>query len=261
MQPNINHRLVGVKILLMVASFGLLVFIIFAVSSQFYSKIFKSVFEKKLSNAYTQNLTPKVDLKVKYQGELYDGVLNTNAKDTPVSLIWTTSGKPTSCIGRSYGLTVSDESWIGFKNPLGGSADTGVLNTNNAFVYSIDCKNDNGDSSGDNVTINIGAKNNSLEPFISTLNIISSEGSINSSTEPFIAEVGSQIGIAWSASNLTSAYSICVSSGSWPRVYQKSNDKKWSQKFDLDKTGVYRFNLYCSNESSFTNDSRTIIVK
>lgn len=248
----------NVHIVMLIFAFGVVAF--FLISSIFFfrNKLFGRLFVKYATFAAAEELVPKVDLKVEYRGNVGDGVLNINSQDTPVKLTWATSGNPNFCRGRSWGLNEMDKSWDGEKDKLGGEFTTSNLVSNGPYVYTIECRNEGGDSSGDSITINIGASSLYQKPFITNLYL--EEGNLQKGKAQELIDIGNSenINIAWSGINLTTPYSICVASGSWPINYKNVGPDLVKENLKVTDSKIYKFSLYCSNESSFATDSLTL---
>lgn len=255
--PLLNGNQIGLRLFLLVASSGLFIFIIISALAQFSDKTLNTFFQKEPSLASMGDKTPKVDLKVLYKEQYYDGVINISENDSPLILKWSSSGGPKECSASSFGLIDKDEKWAGPKNISGGTARTKVLNKNNAYVYTIDCVNEFGDGFGDSITVNVGAKKNSLEPYISDFVVESEEGLTFEQPEINIKSGSKTYKFKWNKINLNTSYSICVSTGSWNNLFNNSDD---NFSVLLKDKKLYSFTLYCSNETSSVTDSKTILV-
>lgn len=206
------------------------------------------------------NLVPSVDLKATYKDKAYDGAVNVLSSDTPLTLSWETQGNPVSCIGRTWGVSDEDLSWKGAKDPKGGQSKTATLTKNNPYVYTIDCKNEKGDAFGDSVTINVEAANVNLIPYISGLTVSSQDQKYDLQS-PIVLPKGSLVQISWDSLNTKTPYSICVSTGSWPKGYKNFAHTKVFEQFTPDQSKTYSYTIYCSNESSYTQNSLSIIAQ
>lgn len=247
-------------LLIGVSLFGLLALIVISSVFQFNNRVFQAIYPKSRSLADVNSLIPGVDLKVSYNNELTDGVVDTTIEKTPLTLKWETKGNPSSCVGRSWGTVDMDKTWDGPKDPKGGSFVTRKLNVNNPYVYSIDCFNSTGDSSGDSVTINIGAQPNSLVPYITSLKLVTSSGKTYDSKEVISLNKNELFNIHWSSLNTDTPYSVCISSGSFPIGYKNVTASTVSDTYSVQTKKIHKFNVYCSNETSLTQNSLTIFV-
>lgn len=222
--------------------------------------IFGILYPKPKSLAKEELSIPSVDLKITYKDKAFDGIVNVSSSDTPLTLSWETQGSPTSCIGRVWGAGDEDMTWKGAKNPKGGQFITSKLNKNNPYVYTIDCKNDHGDAIGDSVTINVGATSVGINPYITGLNL-TSQGKKSDSQLPIILSQGDTIQISWNSLNTKTPYSICIATGSWPTGYKNFANSNVSEQFTLDQSKIYKYTIYCSNESSYTQNIISIIAQ
>lgn len=247
----------AIPVVILIFVVGLLAF--FAVSTlfQFNDKLFQTLYVKKPSLADVNAKIPAVDLKINYQNSLIDGVISIS-KRGQLELVWTVTGDPTYCIGRAWGIDDIDETWNGSKDITGGNFKTKKLTVNNPFVYSIDCSNQTGDSSGDSVTINVGAPVSELIPYLDKLKAQTPDGIIHSWDEVISLNQGEKIKINWSSLNTNTPYSICVSTGSWPTGYKGLSNSTIEEEFVIQTRKVHKFRVYCSNESLATENNLTI---
>lgn len=236
------------------AVFGLVAFLLVTSVVNFNDRIFQYLFSKPASRAQAVDETPLVDLKITYSGTIRDEVLDVPKNTQGITLSWTTTQNPVSCTGLGYGLTDKDESWNGPKDPKGGTFKIKKLNSNNPYVYTINCSNDQGDGSGDSVTINIGASDNFISPYITTFDIFL--GSKNYDQASFInVKKGDVVTINWKTLNLATPYSICVVSGSVNKSFTSINGYKAREEIKIAGDKIFKYAIYCSNEHGFTKQS------
>jgi len=175
-------------------------------------------------------------------------------------LTWQTKGDPKFCEGRAWGVKDFDKTWVGPKDPKSGSFITKLLNLNNPYVYSIDCFNNTGDSSGDSVTINIGAHPNFLTPYITSLKLMTVKGKTFDSSEVISLNKDDLFKVSWSSLNLDTPYSVCIASGSFPIGYKNISGSTVSDQYSIKTKKIHKFNVYCSNETSYTQNTLTIFA-
>lgn len=246
--------LIGLVILALVSVF------VITSTFQFQNKVFQGLFPKQRSLADVNSMIPSVDLKINYKNVLTDGVLNVNSDQTPVILTWEVKGNPKTCTGRSWGIKDMDKSFDGPKDPKGGSFKTKKLTVNNPYVYTVDCFNDTGDAGGDSVTINIGSQLNSLTPYITSLKLITKNGKTYDSSEVISLNTKELFNISWASLNTDTPFSVCVASGSFPIGYKNVTGSTVSDEYSIKTKKIHKFNVYCSNETSFTQNSLTIFA-
>ncbi|MBI2019969.1 hypothetical protein HYS94_00935 [Candidatus Daviesbacteria bacterium] len=224
------------------------------------TNIFNLFYAKPKSFAGEINIIPKVDLKVTYQGSSYDGTVNVTKEETPLVLSWTVEGNATSCIGRVGGSTTEDFSWKGSKDSAGGTFTTARLDQNNPYVYTIDCQNERGDAAGDSVVINVGALSQNTLPQLINLGIMVGDVKFDGQA-PIEASSGEIAQFNWTSLNTTTPYSICLSTGSWPTIYQYLGNNTISESFRLEQRKIYSYRIFCSNESSYLEKTIFVFVK
>ncbi|MDP3973241.1 MAG: hypothetical protein Q8P92_00215 [Candidatus Daviesbacteria bacterium] len=236
------------------------VFVILTTSTfPFKNEILSAIYPKPKSLAEEGVGVPSVDLKVIVDGTAYDGILNVPLENISYTLFWETKENPTSCIGRVWGVSDEDESFKGPKGPSGGRVQTKVLDKNNPYVYTIDCQNGNGDSSGDSITINVGVSGANFDPFITDFSVKRGGNNLNSEV-PIQVSAGESVSIEWKSSNTSTPYSVCVATGSWPTGYKNIGGATIVENFILPDKKVYNYAIYCSNESSYTQKGVTFLV-
>lgn len=240
-------RMVKVKFLLLVPAVGLLSFLLISTAFPFKNAILRTLFPKSFSRAAELDKTPKVNLRL--QGTINDRIVSVGKDHSPIILVWTTSGSPTSCLGRNFGLTATDNSWAGPKNPQGGTFTISSLSVNNPYIYTIDCSNKEGDADGSSVTINVGAQSFASEPYLTTFDVAPTE-----------VAVGDKVAVKWSSLNTSTPYSICISSGSWTRGYKNIKNFKSTEELTIPESRIYKFTVYCSNEKSYTQNTQAIFA-
>lgn len=247
----------ALTILLLISALGLLGFLLVSSTFSFQSSLFKALYPKPPSFAQLAG-TPSVDLKVTYKDESFDDVINVSAQDLPLSITWTTTGGPTACKGFSWGVGDQDKNWDGDKNILGGTFFVEGLPKNTAYVYTINCANQNGDAAGDSVTINLGASSATLPPNLTSITAFQN-GERLDLEKPLSVKVGDKIKIEWDSLNTQTPYSTCVASGSWPIIYE--NVSFATEEFVIVDRKIHQFSIYCSNEQSNFKKSLTFLVE
>lgn len=238
---------------------GVLFVILTSATFPFRNEILSVLYPKPRSFASGEGGVPSVDLKVVVDGTAYDGILNTPEKGGTYTLFWETKGNPSSCIGRVWGISASDDSFKGPKDVSGGSFTTAALDKNNPYVYTIDCQNENGDSEGDSVTINVGAASAKLDPFIVDF-VVTTRGDNLSVESPIAIQKGENVAIEWKSLNTATPYSICIATGSWPTGYRNLGGSTIGEEFIVADKKVYNYTIYCSNESSYTQKGVSFLV-
>lgn len=244
--------------ILLIAIIGLLSFIIISNSFSFGNKLFRGLYPKKTSLAQQSLNIPQVDLKVIYQNSYHDGVVNIFPGESVV-LVWTTTNNPSSCEASSFGISDSDKSWKGKLDPGGGKLPSKKLPVNNPYVYSINCKNGAGDSTGDSVTVNVGAQKQPIAPYIIDFNLTDSDGEKYQSGETVPVSKGDKAQISWKSINTKTPYSLCVVNGSWPAGVKNLSDAEYKNTLSFNQSKIYTYSVYCSNENSFTQTSLAIV--
>ena len=79
-------------------------------------------------------------------------------------------------------------------------------------------------------------------------------------SEPLGINVGDKLVTSWSSLNTSTPYSICISSGSWPKGYKSIRNFKSTEELSIPASKVYKYTIYCSNENNFTQSSGVIIA-
>ncbi|MBI2040405.1 hypothetical protein HYT18_05030 [Candidatus Microgenomates bacterium] len=251
---------IKVKFLLAIVVLGLIAFFLLSSTAPFKNTTLKSLFPKQFSRASQIDKAPKVNLRIAGRDIISDRVINVSKDDFPITLIWTTAQTPQGCIGRSFGLTATDESWAGPKDVGGGSFTIQKLDVNNPYVYTIDCSNAEGEADGSSVTINVGAQNLTNAPYFPSFDLILNDKQFPS-TQVLDARVGDGLTVSWNSLNTATPYSICISSGSWPKGYKSIKNFKSQEKLTITAEKIYKYTIYCSNEQDFTQDTAVIIAR
>lgn len=241
-------------LLFLISSLGIIAFLLVTSLVPFKSKLFSILYNKPLSQAAEGPSIPSVELLI---SNTSDKVLNVNPQDTPVTLSWKTSNV-VSCIGRVWGLPEKDISFAGPKDPSGGSFQTSKLTKNNPYIYTIDCANEFGDAAGDGVVINVGALKNAQVPYITSFDVVRKNGEKLDSAKSMIVAPGEEIEIRWSTLNLSTPYSLCFATGSFPTQYLNVSRTEVVDKLLLADPKVYRYSLFCSNEAGITKKVITL---
>lgn len=240
-------------IMILISSIGIVLFIGVTALFPFKSKLFSLLYGKPISQAAEGPGIPSVELGIYEIGQKH---INLSRDKTSVKLVWKTTNVK-SCIGRSWGISDKDETWTGPKSTGGGSFDTANLTNNNAYIYTINCANEFGDSAGDAVVINIGASKSLQYPYITSFNVTVGGEKFDLS-KPVLVNIGDNLKISWTNLNLSTPYSVCFASGSWPTIYQNSSKTEVVENFTLSEFKVYRYSLYCSNEAGITKKTVTL---
>ena len=251
---------IKVKFLLAIVGLGLIAFFLLASTAPFENVTLRTLFPKPFSRASEISKAPKVNLRISGRDIINDRVINVSKDDFPITLIWTTAQNPTSCLGRSFGLTATDESWAGAKNPQGGSFTIKQLTVNNPYIFTIDCSNQDGDADGSSVTINVGAQNLTNSPYFSTFDLIQSDKQYPS-TQVLDVNVGDKLTVSWSSLNTSTPYSVCISSGSWPKGYKSIKNFRSTEELSIPADKIYKYTIYCSNERDFTQNTAVIMAR
>lgn len=255
-----QSSVVIVKLCLILFSLSILVYLSFASFAPLKNNLLSTFYPKTSSKAYELEQLPRVDLKANYKGALTDGPINISAEklsESSINLTWTNSGNITSCTGRVWEQLTAASSWAGPKDPRGGSLSLKLPTNPGSYIYTIDCSGPLGDADGDSITINVGGQKRSNLPYV-----VDFLGSYQNRTldlnNPTDVPLGQKISLSWSTLNTATPYSICISSGSWPKKYLRQTNIRGSEEFIITERKVYKYTLYCSNESSFTQNTITI---
>lgn len=243
----------SVVLMLLISGAGIILFLGVTAVFPFKSALFNMLYGKPISEALEGPSIPTVELSIDGTGEKQR---NLTIQDTSLKLVWKTSNVK-SCIGRAWGLIEKDEMWSGVKDPEGGVFKTGNLTKNNTYIYTIDCANEFGDAEGDAVVINIGAPKLSQGPYITYMEV--SRGSEKFDlNKPVTVSLDDEINISWTNLNLTTPYSACFATGSWPTEYRNASKTEVVETFKISDPKVYRYSLYCSNEAGMTKKTVTV---
>ncbi|TSC64129.1 MAG: hypothetical protein G01um101493_224 [Microgenomates group bacterium Gr01-1014_93] len=240
-------------LMLLISGVGIVLFLGVTAVFPFKSALFNMLYGKPISQALEGPSIPTVELSINGAGEKH---INLTTSNTPLKIVWKTSNVK-SCIGRAWGLTEKDETWSGLKDPGGGEFKTGSLTKNNTYIYTIDCANEFGDAEGDAVVINIGAPNLSQNPYITYMEV-SRNNEKSDLNKPITVSLDDEINISWTSLNLSSPYSVCFATGSWPTLYQNVSKTEVVETFRISGPKVYRYSLYCSNEAGITKKTVTV---
>lgn len=238
------------RLLIFISVIGLTSFLVLTTLFPFKNTLFSGLYEQPLSKAAEGPEVPTVELKIDgFKGK----VANLTSAETPVTLSWKTSNVKT-CVGRAWGLVDKDQSWAGAK-AAEGFFQTSQLMQNNPYVYSIDCANDFGDAAGDAVVINIGAPSLAQTPYIASFDLAGQ----TDLSKPIKVTPGQSVNLVWNGLGLSTPYSICVATGSWPTQYQNIAGVSVEDKLEVADQKVYRYSLFCSSESGLAQKTVTLI--
>lgn len=240
---------------------GLLIFFTITFTFSFKEKVFRSFFEKPFSFAMDEGNSPMVELTAGVDNLDRSGVVNIDNIQPKIVLKWKTGNLPGGCFGRFWSDSRESDQWTGPKDPKGGEYALAETLTAGINLYSINCSNEFGDSSGSTVVINAGAKNSNLEPRITSFQ---ATGEDNKQYEPSklnVVRAGTVIKISWSGINLATRYGVCIANGSWPTVYKDIQNKQIKEEFRLEKGKTYQYSIFCSNESGYDSQSISFIAR
>lgn len=246
------------NIFLLLASSGLVLFLILSATLSFKDVIFEVFFPKPRSQAQEVETTQKVGLKIFYKNKMNEGILNVAQNESAISLIWNTPENTTDCVGKSWGKNLTDQTWDGPKNPKGGSFEVRPISKNNPYVYTIICSNAFGELGSDAVTINVGAQRQTLTPYIVTFETVIN-GQKYPSNIPLEVALGDKVNINWSSINTATPYSICVASGLINKNYKDSLNSQISEEWSINEKKIYRYSVFCSNEYSFSKQASIFV--
>lgn len=245
------------RFLILISTVGVLLFFLVINYFPFKDVLLNALYPKSKSYAASKLKIPQVDLKIAENGVEFDGILN--SEDTrKYSLIWKIEGDAAGCVGRSWGISDSDESWNGTKDINSGSFTTKILDKKNPYVYSIDCQNAAGDAAGDSITINIGAKKNDQKIYLTQLEVSPKDKKADNLLNITLPKLSS-VNLQWSLINSQTPYAICVATGSWPAGFKNLSNNTIFETFTLDLAKVYTYTVYCSNEGSHTQNTAIIV--
>jgi hypothetical protein len=246
--------------ILYIVTIGFISFLLVASMAPSKNSVLQNIFPKPHSKAEDVLKSPKVELFLNYKGTRKTGVINLEKNDeNPVYLSWETSGDPKYCYGWSSGKNFEDGSWEGEKDVNGGNFNLNKFTQTNAFVYSIECRNEYGDAEGDSVTINVGNQTQLLSPYFSSFEVYTANHQLFDITKPVEVTFNQDLNFQWDLLNTKTPFSVCVSTGSWPTRYRNTSAASLSQKQNITEKKIYRFTLYCSNEKDSVKKSVTII--
>lgn len=229
---------------------GLIIFFAITFTFSFRDKVFQAFFQKPFSFAENTDNTPRVDLTAGVDSGFKKGVVNVENGKSNISLKWKTENSPANCAGRFWSNAKRSDSWTGIKNAGGGeyviadSLQTGI------YVYSINCSNESGDSSGSSITINVGAKPSYLQPHLTSFQVSGDDGQYSLDKINKV-RLNTKINITWNTVNTETSYGVCVANGSWPTIYSNTGSLQIGESFILDKAKVYKYSLFCSNENGY----------
>lgn len=244
----------------LLAAIGLLLFFTVAFTFSFKEKVLQAFFQKPFLFATEQDNTPEVDLMVGLGNVFKKGMVNVAANQGNISLRWKTTNA-TACRGRFWSNVAKDDAWTGAKSTGGGDyVLAGGLQTG-IYVYSINCSNAMGDSSGANMVLNAGAAQSYLQPQIT---LFQAAGEGNESYSPGkinLVSKNTKLRITVSSLNMKTAYSICVANGSWPTIYKDIGNFQINESFVLDTPKIYKYAIFCSNENGYDHQEISFMVR
>lgn len=239
---------------------GLIIFFTITFTFSFKDKVFQAFFQRPFSLAADSDNTPKVDLTAAVDGSYKRGVVNVEKGKSNILLNWKTENNPESCTGRFWSNVKKNDSWVGAKDVKGGSyVITDSLNPG-IYVYSLDCANEFGDSSGSSLTINAGGKQTYLKPHITDIQVSLDNTQINPG-KPIVVNRGTEVTITWSAVNMETPFGVCLATGSWPTIYKNAGNLQIKESFKLDKLKIYKYSIFCSNENGVDKQETSFVVK
>lgn len=244
----------------LLSAIGLIIFLTIAFTFTFKAKVFQA-FKRPLSLAQEEVFPPKVDLIAGAMNSFRIGVLNVENGKSNITLRWKTENDPKICIGRFWSNVKSSDGWTGVKDVKGGTYTVTDNLQTGIYIYSIGCSNEFGDSAGSSITINVGAKQGSLQPHIVSFGVFSDNGQKYDINKQIQVSKDTGLKIAWSSLNADTPYGICVASGSWPTIYKNSSQREISEEFVLDQAKVYQYKIFCSNEYGYDQRQVLFIVK
>lgn len=239
---------------------GLIIFFAITFTFSFRNKVFQAFFQRPFSLALDKDNTPEVDLTAGVEGSFKKGVVNVENGKSNIALNWKTANNPESCLGKFWSNAKKADSWTGAKDIKGGdylivdSLKPGI------YVYSIDCSNEFGDSSGSSLTINVGSKQTYTKPHIVSFQVMG-DNTQYSLDKPNPVSRNTQINISWSTVNLETPYGVCVANGSWPTIYTNGGNLQIKESFRLENLKTYQYSIFCSNENGVDKQAVSFIVK
>ena len=239
---------------------GLIIFFTVTFTFSFRDKVFQAFFQRPFSLAQGTDNTPEVDLIAVVDESSIRGVVNVENGKSNIPLNWKTENNPESCTGRFWSNVKKDDPWVGAKDVKGGDYVIAESLQPGIYVYSIDCSNELGDSSGSNLTINVGGKQTNIQPHITSFRA-SGGNSQFSLDEPNPVSRGTELKISWSAINTETPYGVCVANGSWPTIYKNTGNLEVRESFKLEKLKTYKYSIFCSNENGVDKQEISFIVR
>lgn len=249
------------KVYLLLSAIGLLIFFTIAFTFSFKDKVLQTLFPRPLSYADEPSYVPAVRLIAGVDTYFKTTVFNIPEGARKITLQWKTEGDPTACAGGFWSTVKKDDPWEGPKEPKGSSFIVSDNFQAGIYIYSINCANEYGDSTGNSVTINVGAHQNSLRPHLVTLLASGKDGKILDTSKPVTLDKGTSLQLSWSAINTETTYGICVATGSWPTVYHDTGSLQVNETFILDKAKIYQYQIICSNENGYDQHLVSFVVK
>lgn len=245
----------------LLAAIALLITFTITFTFSFKERVLQTFFPKSLSFADEDNLLPKVQLLAQVGTSYKTRVLNVAAGKSNIVLKWKTDNNPISCAGNFWSNVKKASEWVGPKDIKGGSLTIADNLQPGVYVYSINCANEYGDAYGSNLTINVGAKQNSLQPHLVSFQAQEGDNNFFDISKPNQVSKNSKLKIAWSTVNTDTAYSVCVASGSWPTIYYNTGQTQVKENFTVDKAKIYQYQVTCSNEYGYDSRIASFVVK
>lgn len=240
---------------------GLIIFFTITFTFSFKEKVFETFFQRPLSFAEETDFLPKVTLLAKL-GDTYKArVLNIPNGESKISLQWKTEGAPSVCTGNFWSNIKDSDAWVGPKDSGGGTFAISDQLRTGIYIYSINCANEYGDSLGSSITINVGARQNNLQPHIISFQVSGQGGDDLDITKPISLVKDANLKIQWNTINLDTPYGVCVASGSWPTVYKDIGNLQVKEDFTLDKAKIYQYQVMCTNEYGYDQRAVSFVVK
>lgn len=258
-QRSANFKNYSVYLLLF--AIGLLIFFTISFTFTFREKVFKALFQKPFSFALEEDETPKVELFAGINNSFKRGVANVENGQSNISLIWKVENDPKSCQGKFWSDAKQTDQWSGSKDIKGGEYLISDALQTGIYVYSINCSNQSGDSSGSNLIINVAAKPTNVQPHITSVSVESEDGKQFEIDKLNPVNQNSKVNISWSSLNTETPFSICIASGSWPTVYRNTGNLQIKESFSLDKAKIYKYSIFCSNENGYDNQEISFFVR
>lgn len=249
------------RVYLLLSAIGLLIFFTIAFTFSFKDKVFQTLFPRPLSYADELRYVPAVRLIAGVDSSFKTTVFDIPEGKRDITLQWKTEGDPTACAGGFWSNVKKDDSWEGPKETNGGKFTVSDNFQAGIYIYSINCANENGDSIGSSVTINVGANKNSLRPHLVSFLALGKDGKLLDTSKPVTLDKGTSLQLSWSALNTETTYGICVATGSWPTVYHDTGSLQVRESFILDKAKIYQYQIICSNENGYDQHLASFVVK